>query len=70
VTVRVVVDDARTRVTVTNGPPRDTPRRAAGGRIGLVGLRERVHLCGGALQAGPRDGGFELDAVLPHEVAR
>jgi signal transduction histidine kinase len=33
---------------------------------GLLGLRERVSLAGGRLEAGPtEDGGFELAATLP-----
>ncbi|HXS65932.1 MAG TPA: sensor histidine kinase [Streptosporangiaceae bacterium] len=33
---------------------------------GLVGMRERAHLCGGDLTAGPRpDGGFQVTATLP-----
>jgi signal transduction histidine kinase len=36
------------------------------GGLGLIGMRERVELLGGQLQAGPRpDGGFEVRAVLP-----
>ena len=69
VTVRVVVEPARTRVTVTNGPPRDAPRRVAGTGIGLIGLSERTRLCGGTFRAGPRDGGFEVAADLPHQVS-
>jgi signal transduction histidine kinase len=35
-------------------------------RSGLVGMRERVHLFGGELHAGPGpDGGFTVDARLP-----
>lgn len=69
VTVRVAVEDARTRVTVTNGPPRNAPRRVAGAGIGLVGLSERTRLCGGTFHAGPLDGGFEVRAELPHQVS-
>ncbi len=66
VAVRVAVGAAETLVTVTNGPHRDTPPRASGGGTGLIGLRERVHLCGGTFEAGPRDGGFDVVARLPH----
>jgi signal transduction histidine kinase len=36
---------------------------------GIIGMRERVHLCGGTFGAGPRpDGGFEVTAALPLPV--
>ncbi|UZI31175.1 sensor histidine kinase [Streptomyces sp. VB1] len=38
-----------------------------GGR-GLIGLDERVRLVGGTLDHGPRDGGFTVDARLPHHA--
>jgi signal transduction histidine kinase len=35
---------------------------------GIVGMRERAHLLGGRLDAGPRpDGGFQVVAHLPVE---
>ena len=49
------------------GPPEDP--EASGGH-GLIGMRERVQLFGGELEAGPRlGGGFLLRARLPSEPA-
>ncbi|SNY34993.1 histidine kinase [Paractinoplanes atraurantiacus] len=43
---------------------------SAAGGTGIVGLRERVRLTGGTLTAGPTpDGGFRLEAVIPHRAA-
>jgi signal transduction histidine kinase len=42
---------------------------AAGTGHGIIGMRERVHLCGGTFDAGPLpDGGFEVMAALPLPV--
>jgi signal transduction histidine kinase len=69
---------AATVVTLTGGPATGltievTNRRPAGGAtllpgsgVGLLGLRERVELLGGTLDAGPcADGGWRLGAWLP-----
>ena len=45
-----------------------SPSRDQLGGFGLIGLRERVRLVGGQLRAGPRDGGFEVVARLPHRA--
>ncbi|MEU6712354.1 sensor histidine kinase [Nonomuraea sp. NPDC046802] len=55
--------------TPTSGPaaePTDGATQTRGARQGLVGMRERAALLGGALEAGPSpDGGFEVRATLP-----
>ncbi|MFD9894432.1 sensor histidine kinase [Amycolatopsis sp. NPDC059027] len=59
-----------TEVRVTNrARPAGPLPGASSGRRGLVGLRERVRLVGGTLRAGPKDGGFEVAAILPHDAA-
>jgi signal transduction histidine kinase len=58
-----------TVVSVVNDLPRDgTPTGASGSGLGLIGLDERVRLAGGTLRAGPRGGGFEVRAELPHTL--
>jgi hypothetical protein len=39
---------------------------AAGAGHGIIGMRERVNLCGGTFSAGPLpEGGFQVTAALP-----
>jgi signal transduction histidine kinase len=57
------------RVSDDGGLPVTLPAvsvATAGGGHGLIGMRERVHLCGGSFSAGPLpQGGFQVMAALP-----
>jgi signal transduction histidine kinase len=58
--VRVADDGGRPLVLAAGVPV------AAGAGHGLIGMRERAHLCGGEFMAGPLpDGGFQVTATLP-----
>jgi signal transduction histidine kinase len=62
VSVRYVADDVE--IDVENDGSSDGAGEADG--HGLVGMRERVALCGGELHSGPRPGGgFKISARLP-----
>ncbi|SPL97121.1 Putative two-component system sensor kinase [[Actinomadura] parvosata subsp. kistnae] len=57
-------DALEIEVTDTGGVPAAGPR--AGGGRGLMGLRERLAVYGGTLEAGPTaDGGFRVRARIP-----
>lgn len=64
VRVEISYDEDTVRITVTNpvSGPRDT---RAGGGHGLIGMRERATLLGGALETARVDGQFRLDVCLP-----
>ncbi|MFJ4230726.1 sensor histidine kinase [Cellulosimicrobium cellulans] len=75
VVLRVAARAGEVRVTVSDaGPRRVAVGGAVGGAVaegtgtGLVGLRERVALLGGTLDAGARDDGFVLDVRLPWDA--
>jgi signal transduction histidine kinase len=61
--VAIGIDDRRVDLEVEDaGPAR--PQSGGSGR-GLVGLHERVELCGGVLTAGPTSAGFRVHASMP-----
>ncbi|MGI5202137.1 sensor histidine kinase [Spirillospora sp. CA-108201] len=54
-------------VSVTDDGARSTPEESHGGGHGLVGMRERVTMLDGRLDAGPREGaGWSVVAELPY----
>ncbi|MBM0231505.1 sensor histidine kinase [Micromonospora sp. STR1_7] len=55
-------------VAVRNGPS-GAGQSLPGAGQGLLGLRERVELLGGRLEAAPADGGFLVRALIPVEGA-
>jgi len=63
--VRLAPVDGRLVIDVWDAGS-DVDRSNSPGGLGLVGMRERVRLCGGDLTSGPvSDGGFRVRAVLP-----
>ncbi|WP_346622099.1 sensor histidine kinase [Blastococcus montanus] len=53
------------RLEVRNGAPRERGIRPVAGGRGLIGMRERVALHGGELEAGPHANGWRVAARLP-----
>ena len=64
-------DGISIEVTSAQGDaPGHSPQPASGAGQGLIGMRERVEMFGGTLQAGPGpDGSYEIRALIPREVA-
>ena len=66
--VRLRYDDGQVEVSVTNDGRRDGG--ASRGGHGLAGMRERIAVYGGRLEAGPQPAGcFRLRATLPAKPA-
>jgi signal transduction histidine kinase len=63
--VQVAFGERELEVVVENVLVPGRPARSEGGGHGLVGMRERAALLGGSLEAGPREGRFEVRARLP-----
>lgn len=63
--VEVAFGPSALDVGVVNSLSPDRATRATGGGHGIIGMRERAALLGGTLEAGARDGRFELHAHLP-----
>jgi glucose-6-phosphate-specific signal transduction histidine kinase len=60
----VVEDDGAGSRPAEDGAVQGTPRQRIGGH-GLVGVRERVAVHGGILEAGPASPGFRVRASFP-----
>ncbi|TML82335.1 MAG: hypothetical protein E6G08_21840 [Actinobacteria bacterium] len=66
--VRLRYNDGQVEVSVTNDGRRDGG--ASRGGHGLAGMRERIAVYGGRLEAGPQPAGrFRLRATLPAKPA-
>ena len=68
VTVSLAYADEALTVTVLDDGPVPPSQTATGGH-GLIGIRERVAVVGGEVEAGPRpEGGFQVRARLPYAL--
>ncbi len=72
--VAVTLDHSADEIVVTvvdDGPGAATSRNAAPIGHGIIGMKERVALFGGQLEAGPREGGgFRVAATIPTDGYR
>lgn len=63
--VSLAFDRGSTTVRIRNGASPAPPSDAPGSRLGLQGLRERLELAGGRLEAGAAEEGFVVEATVP-----
>jgi signal transduction histidine kinase len=69
IAVRAVGDEIELHVTNDRPLSLSSGLESSGGRHGLIGMRNRVADCGGALSAGPTpEGGWAIDVRLPRRV--
>jgi signal transduction histidine kinase len=65
-TIRIGHDDTTIEVVITNTPATRPTLALPGAHHGLIGLRERAELLGGAITAGPTTGnGYQIQLRLP-----
>ncbi len=67
-TVRVAAEEDEVLVEVSDDGAGSRPQFAESGGHGLLGLRERVDLVGGTLDAGPAESGWRVVALLPSAI--
>jgi signal transduction histidine kinase len=66
VEIYLAYEPSGTRLTIEDfGTCHEHPAPAGGTGYGLTGMRERAELLGGALTAGPTDGGFLVELWVP-----
>lgn len=63
--IELVISDSSVTLRVWNAPGRGEPVAGLSSGYGLKRMAERVELLGGSLTTGKRDGGWQLEAVLP-----
>jgi signal transduction histidine kinase len=65
-TVRVTAEPGQLVVEIVNGRPTKPLTPVPGSGVGLIGMRERVDVFGGTLEAGPTaEGGWRVRATFP-----
>lgn len=68
-TIRIRHDGATIEVIITNTPATRPTLPLPGAQHGLIGLRERTELLGGAITAGPTtDNGYQIQLRLPATI--